>query len=835
MTLQNDNNTLPPGYLLHWYEIIDVIGRGGFGITYLARDKNLDMLVAIKEYLPEDFANRKDNSTVQPKTGQQAELYDWGLERFVTEARILAKFTHPNIVRVLSVFEQNNTAYMVMEYAQGEDLSTVYKRRRKENQLLDEHEYLDIFIPICDGLSLVHNEGFIHRDIKPANIYICHDSLPMLLDFGSARQSVEHKTKALTSLVTFGYAPFEQYQEGTGKQGPWTDIYSLGASIYVGITGKKPEDAMSRGGQILETGKDSYKPLSQIASGQFSEHFLLAVDNALMFKADDRPKHILRWADMLLGNVAAPALPKNLYIPVDTSEIEKTVIMPRDRQTGKNTDRSSKVPTTAPSRGSQGFVNSLGKRLRVISHEVEQPVQASVARLGDIAKSIVSSIQKFMSALPANALFMSAVALIFILVMSFIIVNMSDPKDAAESPEVVQQSRPEELKKEPEQENIDDLLGKAQEAYTAMRYTQPKGSSAYDYLQSVLAVDANSKIARQGLNDIQQQLFRQAESLFNSGDTNSALKPLGELLAINPNDTKAQELRNTILGSSQKQEQIGELLVNAEKSLSQKNYTQPDKANAYYFYKQVLGMDASNSKASKGIQTIQKTLLANAQTEYKGKRYSQAIQYLDELKSIGFTSADTDSLRNQIAKIQDKNQLIESILSEAQVHLNNNRYSTPENNNAYDSYIKVLKLDQSNKGAISGIEIIKNFYSDQFDRHIASNDIKSASYDLQRMKVIAPGSLLTRNMEKTLSQYQKMVTKKPEIELVSELIGMYKIALETKDLSKLRKISKFKPGREQFVKGVFQQYKDFTVVISGFEFIAKEQRGRATVELTKMT
>ena len=176
VTLQNDNNTLPPGYLLHWYEIIDVIGRGGFGITYLARDKNLDMLVAIKEYLPEDFANRKDNSTVQPKTGQQAELYDWGLERFVTEARILAKFTHPNIVRVLSVFEQNNTAYMVMEYAQGEDLSTVYKRRRKENQLLDEHEYLDIFIPICDGLSLVHNEGFIHRDIKPANIYICHDS-----------------------------------------------------------------------------------------------------------------------------------------------------------------------------------------------------------------------------------------------------------------------------------------------------------------------------------------------------------------------------------------------------------------------------------------------------------------------------------------------------------------------------------------------------------------------------------------------------------------------------------------------------------------------------------
>ncbi|MBT8438822.1 MAG: serine/threonine protein kinase, partial [Gammaproteobacteria bacterium] len=247
------------------------------------------------------------------------------MERFLTEARTLARFIHPNIVRVLSVFEKNGTAYMVMEYAHGEDLSTIYKKRAP----LNEEKYLDIFIPIMDGLALIHNAGFIHRDIKPANIYICEYDTPILLDFGSARQSLGSKTKAQTSLVTFGYAPFEQYNEGSGKQGPWTDIYSLGASMYVGITGEKPVEVFKRGTSILDNGIDPYKSLSVVATGRFTENFLLAIDNALMFKAGDRPQSVQSWAEMLLGKAAAQALP-DYMLGEEVSDEAETVIIDKD-------------------------------------------------------------------------------------------------------------------------------------------------------------------------------------------------------------------------------------------------------------------------------------------------------------------------------------------------------------------------------------------------------------------------------------------------------------------------------------------------------------------------
>jgi serine/threonine protein kinase len=327
-------NSLHEGYLLHWYEIRRIIGRGGFGITYLAHDNNLDRYVAIKEFMPEDFSIRGSDSTVHPKTGDQRNLYEWGLERFIKEARTLAKFNHPNIVHVQSVFEQNNTAYMVMEYAEGEDLSTVYQKR----SIFSEEQFLDTFIPVLDGLVLVHNSGFIHRDIKPANIYICDDDSPLLLDFGSARQSIGGKTKALTSLVTFGYAPYEQYNEGSGKQGPWTDIYSLGACIYVGITGQKPVDALQRGGNFLELGVDVYKPLSIIAKGDYSENFLLAVDNALMFKISNRPQNIVEWADMLMGKTQAPKLPGDMFMLPEADD--ETIVQPLKTTKPKGGDQA---------------------------------------------------------------------------------------------------------------------------------------------------------------------------------------------------------------------------------------------------------------------------------------------------------------------------------------------------------------------------------------------------------------------------------------------------------------------------------------------------------------
>src|SRR5512147_1005468 len=295
-------DALPAQYRLHWYVLERVLGQGGFGITYLARDTNLDQAVAIKEYLPVDVATRRADATVRSRTDDQNERYRWGLDRFIREARTLARFDHPNIVRVLSVFEHNNTAYMVMRFEEGENLAGLLERRRT----LPEDELMRVVLPILDGLELVHNAGFIHRDIKPDNIHIRDDGSPVLLDFGSARHSMGH-ARTVTILVAPGYAPFEQYYSSGEDQGPWTDIYSLGATCYRAIAGAAPMDAIARSKGILGSTRELLVPASAVGAGRYSERLLKAVDHALAFAEKDRPASIEAWRKELVDSPAAAA------------------------------------------------------------------------------------------------------------------------------------------------------------------------------------------------------------------------------------------------------------------------------------------------------------------------------------------------------------------------------------------------------------------------------------------------------------------------------------------------------------------------------------------------
>jgi serine/threonine protein kinase len=236
-----DAATLPAGYRINEYHIDKPLGGGGFGITYLARDSNLQLPVAIKEYFPSDLVTRGPDQSVKVRGGdnQHQEQYDWGLERFLDEARALATFRHPNIVRVLRYFRENGTAYIVMEYESGQPL----KRWVPHNAPLSQRSLLSIIYPVLDGLEAVHKTGFLHRDIKPDNIYVRADGTPVLLDFGAARRVTANKD--LTNIVSPGFAPFEQYHSH-GNQGPWTDIYSLGAVMYWMTTGKKPIESAAR-------------------------------------------------------------------------------------------------------------------------------------------------------------------------------------------------------------------------------------------------------------------------------------------------------------------------------------------------------------------------------------------------------------------------------------------------------------------------------------------------------------------------------------------------------------------------------------------------------------
>lgn len=284
-------NSLKPGHKLNWYEIRKILGQGGFGITYLAHDLNLDKSVAIKEYLPIELAVREGDHSVHPVSEDHGRQYKWGLDRFIEEARTLSRFEHPNIVRVFAVFEENNTGYMVMAYEDGQSLQQLLAGRKT----LEESALIKILFPILGGLELVHAAGFIHRDIKPDNIFVRHDGSPVLLDFGSARQALGAQTKTLTSLVTPGYAPFEQYYSKSDEQGPWTDIYGLGATLYRAVSGVAPMDAVDRSKSIVDGDKDYYVTALEIGKGRYSERFLNAVDHALRFKKQERPQSIGEW------------------------------------------------------------------------------------------------------------------------------------------------------------------------------------------------------------------------------------------------------------------------------------------------------------------------------------------------------------------------------------------------------------------------------------------------------------------------------------------------------------------------------------------------------------
>lgn len=275
---------LPIGYRLEEYQIESILGQGGFGITYKARDTNLNKLVAIKEYLPEQFALRKRTDTVSPRQGSRDD-FQWGLERFLQEAQTLGQFEHPNIVPVLRYFEANSTAYMVMAYQDGQALGDILD----SVQILEETELEEIIYPLLDGLEAVHRSGVLHRDIKPDNIFIrLADGTPVLLDFGAARQAIGARHRNVTRIVTPNYAPHEQYHSD-GELGPWTDIYALAAVVYEGITGAPPPEAPAR------ITNDKIVPATRAGRDRYRRGFLQAIDAGLAVRHERRPQTIADW------------------------------------------------------------------------------------------------------------------------------------------------------------------------------------------------------------------------------------------------------------------------------------------------------------------------------------------------------------------------------------------------------------------------------------------------------------------------------------------------------------------------------------------------------------
>lgn len=285
-----DRVALPEGYALDRYEILSVLGMGGFGITYKVMDHSKGQHFALKEYFPSEFATRTSKYSIVPNSTHLEKDFAWGLSRFMREAETLSTINHPHITRVDRRFPANNTAYIVLEFESGRSLQIwVGELGRYPKQ-----EELDtILVPILDALWLLHRQNLYHRDIAPDNIIYRFEGGPVLIDFGAARYDLGRHSQRMSSVVKSGFSPIEQYSTNTASQGPWSDIYALSATLYYLMAGLAPQEATGR-----VVGDKLVLP-SRFFAGRYRMDFLQGLDAGLAVRPEHRPPHIEYWASML--------------------------------------------------------------------------------------------------------------------------------------------------------------------------------------------------------------------------------------------------------------------------------------------------------------------------------------------------------------------------------------------------------------------------------------------------------------------------------------------------------------------------------------------------------
>lgn len=344
---------LPTGHMLQELRIEGVIGSGGYSIVYRVRDVQLGRLWALKEFMPATIAQRDANGVVHARSARHLPTFRHGLRGFFDEARLLASFDHPALVKVHRVWADNGTAYMLMPLLHG---TTLHDALRRWGTVPGEPWLRRIANDLADALGVLHAQQCVHRDVAPDNILLLHDAskLPdphappqvMLLDFGSARRVIGDATQALTALLKNGYSPIEQYEGGTARQGPWTDVYALSAVLYAAIAIKSPPSAVGRAVH------DEMPPAATLGAGRFSAELLDAIDAGLSVLPEDRPQSMAAFKERL-----SATYPKTMFVPRKPAAEAAPPRAPASA--AASPPASAKAAAEAETRGGRRGVNKL--------------------------------------------------------------------------------------------------------------------------------------------------------------------------------------------------------------------------------------------------------------------------------------------------------------------------------------------------------------------------------------------------------------------------------------------------------------------------------------------